>query len=644
MIGEDFRPLGARAFGQTKISRRHFLGTGMAAPVAVYLDTKTQWAAPARSDDLRFIRNAEGVSVIDPSDAVWRLRGVAFGPSTIFKLRTLRDGSEKGYEIEIGGVRFGSQKGRKHWIVFQRSGKIWRVRMRSNLWSADDGEITSSDVLFSALTTAPKNKGPCVPPTSWFLFRRPAKYIAKALTKVLDGHLRASGTLQLEFDADAVWRFTPQGSGRLTVAPFGFALSSLAIAWCDTVTDAAKACATALSTNIYPLGTAGLEAAAKSSEPVFCASATIKPGALRVRCLGESSFVAILQTEEKDTPSLSYVYIRQDWTRLGMGSSEIRGPWYLTTRLGQRSTLSAVNQSTGQESGLQISSGTLRAWRKPEVDSKLVMVEFSGVACPQPTTLVTRLGRFKTSDLSANGSASGPRVQIEAHYPDIAGGLGGPATATSVSIPVMVDESELALDGADLSQLTFKSTAVLAVWRPRTMITAALRADQSYIWLGAVQVLNGKAVARLDLTRARLATYRSRDLLRVAFLFADLYLEVRSGSLAIVQASSTCRVLERKVPSSRPMENQDPQIIDARPTLVVEFPPQHIFEEALFKPAGTDLPEVVLPPTLTQFSVPLQEFSVDAQKAKGHDPLAFVYSTAPRRSAECARGPVRSPG
>jgi hypothetical protein len=79
------------------------------------------------------------------------------------------------------------------------------------------------------------------------------------------------------------------------------------------------------------------------------------------------------------------------------------------------------------------------------------------------------------------------------------------------------------------------------------------------------------------------------------------------------------------------MEHPDPKTIDARPTLVVEFPPQHIFEESLFKPAGTDLPEVALPPTLTQFSVPLQEFSVDVQKAKAHDPLAFVYSTAPAR-------------
>ena len=106
MLGAHFRPLGAREPSRSGISRRVFLGAGVATPVAMAIAVQAQAAAPANSDDLRFVEDAEGVSVINPADAVWRLHRIAFGPSTVFALRTLQDGREKGYEIEISGVRF----------------------------------------------------------------------------------------------------------------------------------------------------------------------------------------------------------------------------------------------------------------------------------------------------------------------------------------------------------------------------------------------------------------------------------------------------------------------------------------------------------------------------------------------------------
>src|SRR5262249_7370617 len=156
---------------------------------------------------------------------------------TAFALRTLRDGHERGYEIEISGVRFGLRKGRRHWFVFQRVGKAWSVRMRSNLWSAEGGEITSADVLFSALATPPPSRNrnvttdssACTEAPRWFVFNRSGADISEALGMVLEGHVRASGMFRIELDADAVWRFTPHGSGRLVVAPFGFALSRLGL-------------------------------------------------------------------------------------------------------------------------------------------------------------------------------------------------------------------------------------------------------------------------------------------------------------------------------------------------------------------------------------------------------------------------------
>lgn len=631
MIGDQFRPLGARIQPRTGISRRLFLGAGLATPMAMFLvDAWAQEAAaPSSIGDLRFVEDVDGVTVIDARNAVWHLPRIAFGPETFFLLRTLRAGCEKGYELEISGVTFGLRKGRRHWIVFQRLAKDWRIRMRSNLWSAE-GEITSDDVLFSALATpAPIEKAdgsieepPCVlPAPRWFVFNRPADDISSGLAGILEGHVRASGALELAFDADAVWRIRRRASGRLEVAPFGFPLSEIALAWCDPITESAKVCANTLAAGIYPLGAEG--GVSRSSEPVFCTNGVIPRGAARVRCVGESSFAVALEHEGKeDAPALSYTFIRQDWTRPGLGSSEIRGSWQLTTRLGDRTTLGAID----------VPNGVLRTWRKPEVGSSAAVVKFTGAAPAKSHAWhASRIGRLKTSGWNDGDSSvadGGQGIQIEAHYANIAVGGGEPATAKSVSISLLLHESELALGGSECSRFLFASAAIHAIWQPKSADSAALLDDQSYLWLGASKALNSKPIARLDLTRARVEAARGRDLLQVAFLFADLFLEIRDSGLRIVPAASTCRVVRRETPATDSMTKPEAEIIDARPTLVVEFPPQHIFEESLFKPAGTDLPEVKLPEQLTEFTVRLSEFTAEAAKKYSSGPVGFRTTPA----------------
>jgi hypothetical protein len=144
VIEDHFRPLGSLASMQSAISRRAFLGAGIAVPAALAFNS-TAWAAPQIEThyDLRFVEDAQGMSVVTWNDEVWQLHRVAFGPSTTFTLRTLRAGSDKGYELEIGGLRFGPMRGRHHLIVFQREGNDLSVRMRSNLWSDANGEIVS---------------------------------------------------------------------------------------------------------------------------------------------------------------------------------------------------------------------------------------------------------------------------------------------------------------------------------------------------------------------------------------------------------------------------------------------------------------------------------------------------------------------
>jgi hypothetical protein len=637
VIGPHFRPLGGfHASTPTKLSRRIFLGAGFAAPVVLLYDARARTPTPPANNELRFVKDAEGVSVIapapvtpkDPSDMssnpVWRLHGLSFGRETTFLLRTLTAGRKKGYELEVANVGFGTKKGRKHWFVFLLEKDGWKVRMRTNSWSANGGEITAPEVALSKLAVPPGDpkKQSCNPASLWFQFVCSAAEISDGLARACEGHVRAVGAVRLELDSDGVWRILPAGSGRLVIAPYGFVLAELALAWCETVSETAKACATALTNNLFALGALNGQGDTDSTEPVFCASGTIKRGNLRVRCQGDSSFAATLEHIEskEDTSTMSYVFVRQDWRNSARGASEIRGSWQVSTKVGRMDTLSAV----------RVSGATLRA-RSNQNAPAMALIEFSGMASPDHE-LTTRIGRIKATDWGNKDSSSPDstqRIQINAQYADISGPTSAPASATSVRIPLLLLLTEFALEGAELGQLSFQSTSLVGMWEraPRD----PLPADQSYLWLGTLPSPGGKPMARLDLSRARLEASRSRDLLRVSFLFSDLYLEVRPRSLKIVPASSTCRVLKREAPTSHTLLKAEPELIDARPTLVVEFPPQHIFEETLFKPAGADLPEVEIPPKQITFQVTLEELGALSGYYFDHDPQ--VFSTVPAKLA-----------
>src|SRR5271168_1510587 len=74
-----FRPLGSHKPAQPVLSRRAFLGASVAVPAALALDGKA-WAAGQLEDtyDVRFVEDAQGMSVITAQDKVWRLHRLAF--------------------------------------------------------------------------------------------------------------------------------------------------------------------------------------------------------------------------------------------------------------------------------------------------------------------------------------------------------------------------------------------------------------------------------------------------------------------------------------------------------------------------------------------------------------------------------------
>lgn len=670
MTQSKFRPLGSRNLAQTSISRRAFLGTGMAVPAVLALDNSVWAAAPLGPPyDLRFVEDAQGMSVINAHDQVWRLHRLAFGPSTTFTLRTLQAGNREGYELQIGNLRFGSLEGRNHWIVFQRIGDEddgWKVRMRSNLWSEPQGEITSEDVSFRDLLEPPSSPG-----AEWFHFPRASFTALRALERAVEGHVQASGGIGFTLGADCSWRFAPVSGGRLMVVPYGFQLESLTLAWCEPVPpaqpkagsvkpapqkDAAKTSAEQKDTAL-PQGLLALAAIDQDTEisllrhpskeesdgptaqPIFCAAGDIKAGNQRLLFRGDASFSLSLKHQSYiDKPSLTYNYLRGNWNsgvRMPAGIAELAiksittsngtkepaGRWSVTTFAGRQATLGEV----------AVDDAFLRVRRRAGGGFE---DEFVGFAAPLALDAKTGSGNLAQSPIGALQIGNCPvqertsrqnRTVFQSHHTAGSPACGRPGALQNCSVPLRLFACPLSLPGTDYSQFTFDAAALHAVWCPAGKAAArALEGLQSYLWIGSLSAIENRPVMKLDLSRARLAGTRSEDLLEVAFLFADLWLEIRKGKTQIVPSAPSYRVLRREVPSSSAIPgntiDERDDILDTRPVLVVEFPPQHVFEEAIFKTATSDLPEV----TLLEGNQPAPNFTVPGIGSVSTNPVTLA--------------------
>ncbi|PDQ20079.1 hypothetical protein CN311_16055 [Mesorhizobium sanjuanii] len=130
-----------------------------------------------------------------------------------------------------------------------------------------------------------------------------------------------------------------------------------------------------------------------------------------------------------------------------------------------------------------------------------------------------------------------------------------------------------------------------------------------HLWLGNPD--KAGEIASLDLGRAKLHARRDSDLVDLRFQFADFILvfskvDPTDGSPPRIERMlRPSRADARQTVVSRLGDNleddtvehdpRDDYVIDARPILAVEFPPQHVMEEAFFRQSPGPLPDVPWP-------------------------------------------------
>ncbi|QEU07418.1 hypothetical protein [Paracoccus yeei] len=156
------------------------------------------------------------------------------------------------------------------------------------------------------------------------------------------------------------------------------------------------------------------------------------------------------------------------------------------------------------------------------------------------------------------------------------------------------------LADTDYSRLRFASAAVALLY------TADDNAPEGYSSYVSLKKLSNAPLARLDLDRAHLRASRACDLVHLGFRFRRMALELTEDSASIVTLNQQCRVtgmsddpfrdddLDMLPPEAR--QRRDPSArmaqTDDRAILVVEFPPQHLLEEAFFRPGLTEPPSM----------------------------------------------------
>lgn len=149
--------------------------------------------------------------------------------------------------------------------------------------------------------------------------------------------------------------------------------------------------------------------------------------------------------------------------------------------------------------------------------------------------------------------------------------------------------TDIALEDAEYSQLRFEPSELQILYTKDGFSERPLR---NYVLLGGDRK---QEVARLDLGRANLRASRSSSLISLVFRFSDLALSFHGGTAGakknlpeIVRTNEACALATRRDERGRWQPH------DTRPTIAVDFPGQHLFEEAKFVPGLPPMRDVQL--------------------------------------------------
>ena len=611
-----------------RISRRGFLQTSAATPVALS-------AAPAmggeqdldeRDLDFDFDAARRTVSITVQFDAAdgssltttdepirWTLDAHRFGPEAQFFFRTISatDGA-KAYELRIEGGRFGEVSDARLSIrFFQRKDRI-SDKLRFGVAPFLSLFRGSSFYLENAST--PLGLSP--DGARLGVFREVARGLAemsqavflqriqRSFGAMFNGLLRypngaADEEVNVVLHRHLTFSITPRsrtGTTRLSIASPNLPLSRVTFGW--MMPDEAEltpkaAAANAVRAVIEPerpsydpdrfelMGQAvradqapfGLSGGAGPS--VFLTQ--ISPStALREAGAGRGVFVMRRNAERKDGQSRAEAVLPGNFTMdVARAADATAGPF---RHLAARLLLRSDRKTAGGTATLSLSfDGDFHKTKAQRVVS--------------PIGVLVLRGRRQSEDVPAGeDAAKSPAAFADPFAPrwgQTVSAIWSNALTDQgrqldwLEINMLLLEHVAALPDADYSRLTFEPTDLRILWAPRA-VEAEAASLVSTVRLGPPGAQPG---TRIDLSRATLRASRGSDLVSLGFRFDGLWLAYAEDKKPeLVKDTDTC---------TAPVRNGGPGD-DARPLIAIDFPGQHLFEEALYLPRPEPLPDVDL--------------------------------------------------
>ena len=544
--GRRGQPIGLTIF-PAKISRRAFVGGLVAGPIAVTGTTAT--AADDNVVDLRFDESFGPTHTLKITELA-RSKGDDYTPpherdSVTLKLRGL--GPDALVELHVGENE-NSYDLRLSQVAFGG----WTDRALSLSFARTDGgwSIAATTDVFSGLDLGPIDFAAFA--SGGALKGRAARTnVDAALRGIFDGHIRSNTDCLVSFDANLIWTITA-GSKPLSAFDGDVQLGALEICWASDPNSPTEA-----------------------QESTVLGKGTLAVPVSKVT-IGEKPLVT------NYAPKSAVTFTAQA-PRTESNQAEIR----LSAELWKAS----IEDETGFSTGPLMLGGDISRYIEIDPDKGPKIVTRVDAAIAQPGRLRSRIGTLdvappeSSDEAEAAEKAGAPRpFTLVARSTDSA-----TACVEQINVTVLLAAASPALAGASKNSLSFDSAALRLIYALQPVDLPA-----SYIWLGSASNSPKGLTARLDLTRATLVATRTHDLTSLTFRFADLALAFKGASAWIAALPEECRVITRSTPEA---------YADNRPVLVVEFPPQHVLEEALFRQDLPPPPERRLDPELTSFEL-----------------------------------------
>ena len=534
-----------------------------------------------------------------PDIAHWQLPAQAFGPKAWFDMPRPADTSR--LTLRVRRVRYGKLPEVTLELRFARGAKSWTLALATDLWAPKRAMSVSEPVMFAEFIGV--NRWLRLPSIG-------AGAAGRTVREIFDAHLDVAPSAQpfeTAFDSHLTWRLiAPSGAGVVALDRQVVA-DDFMFAWAE------------VTPSDGPAGGARDNPPGSATGYTFFGRASV-PGARPRPSIQTTDQLLPFRFEIGSAKGHHLLVERSHPSEIVLdariASSPLQ-PKQEQTVVGLRLGPCMISVCDGTHPAGRVIAGPLRASRVVLTTASLPQSELGGpmrtvlwgdaegggeITSPVGPLLVgppnidspvqpdsakadrTQLGgpRFQQAATGDRGGARGATL-FAVHDQAFRAGAAHPGLRR-IAIDLALQRASLAPPDTSYSDLRFEDADMRLSFEDGAPLFTRERSEfptqraTSWVWVGP----RSAPSAFFDLSRATLTCARDADLAKVRFRFSDLVLAV-DGKPTLRPARDDCRVVVAKG-----------VVHDSRPVLVVEFDPQHVMEEAVFRPSPPPPPDVSL--------------------------------------------------